>query len=240
VTNERLGRRAGIRRGRRAARWLAVRSNRPPSGVEWPRRPTNEAGGAGPAVDWPSGRSNLTAALAWAGTGLCHAVAADTREYYRQGSIARSDVYGLRVARLKSLVLVPIVVLAAAGLSAVGVLGPRTIDGFTLGSIVKCSPPVDVDAAVLEASCAGDYKRATEALDAREPGHPAIVSIEEYADGTQPGPIDFTGLGVPPTPAPRHPGPDVKVFVFTLADGSHRATGVACSDTCVGIGSYPN
>jgi hypothetical protein len=161
------------------------------------------------------------------------------REYYRKGCIAKSDVYGLRVARLKSLVLVPIVVLAAVGLSAVGLLGPTTIDGFTLGSIVKCSPPVDVDAATLDASCMGDPKRATEALDAREPGHPAIASIEEYADGTQPGPIDFTGPGVPPTPAPRHPGPTVYVFVFTLADGSTRATGVACSETCVGVASYP-
>jgi hypothetical protein len=149
------------------------------------------------------------------------------------------------VAPLKTLVLVPLVIAAAVGLSAVGVFGPTTIDGFTLGSIVKCSPPVDVDAAVLEAGCAGDYKRATAALDAREPGHPAIVSIEEYADGTQPGPIDFTGPGVPPTPAPRHPGPNVTVVVFRLADGTSRATGVACTKapgrrtSCVGIQSYP-
>src|SRR5205814_419596 len=72
-------------------------------------------------------------------------------------------------------------------------------------------------------------KRPIAALDARAPGHAAIVSMEAYTDGTQPGPIDFTGPGVPPTPAPRHPGPNVKVFVFKLADGSTRATGVACT-----------
>jgi hypothetical protein len=149
------------------------------------------------------------------------------------------------VARLKSLVLVPLVIAAAVGLSAVGVFGPTTIDGFTLGSIVKCSPPVDVDVATLDASCMGHPKRATAALDARDPGHAAIVSMEAYSDGTQPGPIDVTGPGIPPTPAPRHPGPNVTVFVFKLADGSTRATGVACTKasgqltSCVGIQSYP-
>jgi hypothetical protein len=120
---------------------------------------------------------------------------------------------------------------------------PNTIDGFTLGAIVECSPPVDVDAAVLDQSCAGFPKRATAALDAREPGHAAIVSTTMYADGTQPGPIDVTGdASVPPQPS-MHPGPYVTVFVFTLADGSTRATGVACSGepaTCVGVASYPD
>jgi hypothetical protein len=118
-----------------------------------------------------------------------------------------------------------------------------TVDGFKLGGIVKCSPPVDVDAATLERGCAGDLKRATAALDAREPAHAAVVSVKTYSDGTQPEPIDMTGDGPPPIPAPRHPGPNVTVFVFTLADGSTRATGVACEGTgplvCVGVGTYP-
>ena len=83
---------------------------------------------------------------------------------------------------------------------------------------------------------------AASALDAREPGHAAIVSTQQYADGTQPGPIDVTGAALPRAPESRHPGPDVTVFVFTLADGSVRATGVACVDaaTCIGIATYPS
>jgi hypothetical protein len=123
-----------------------------------------------------------------------------------------------------------------------GCAGSTWIDGFRLGAVIVCSGPVGVDEATLDRGCAGDFKRATAALDAREPGHAAVVSVEMYSDGTQPGPIDVTGDAPPPTPAPRHPGPDVKVFVFTLADGSKRATGVACEDeplVCVGVGSYP-
>lgn len=102
-----------------------------------------------------------------------------------------------------------------------------TIDGFTLGALAACSPPVDVDAAALDASCAGFPTRAMAALDAREHGHAAVVSTQTYADGKQPGASGVT----------------VTVFVFKLADGSMRATGVACSGepaTCVGVGSYPN
>ena len=113
--------------------------------------------------------------------------------------------------------------------------------------IVGCgssAPPVDVDAAAVERSCAGDPSRAIDALDAREPGHPRIVSSKMYADGTQPGPIDVTGNGPVPVQPTRHPGPNVTVVVFTLADGSVRATGVACSldapRVCVGIPAYPN
>ena len=82
---------------------------------------------------------------------------------------------------------------------------------------------------------------AASVLDAREPTHPAIASTKRYADGTQPGPIDVTGNAAPPAPASRHPGSDVTVFVFTLADGSVRATGVACVDSgsCTGIATYP-
>jgi hypothetical protein len=122
--------------------------------------------------------------------------------------------------------------------------GSTTIDGFTPGAVIVCSPPVSVDAAALDRGCAGNLKRATAALDAREPGHAAVVSVRMYSDGTQPGPIDVSGDAPPPTPAPRHPGPNVTVFVFTLTDGSVRATGVACEDiepvVCVGVESYPS
>lgn len=79
---------------------------------------------------------------------------------------------------------------------------------------------------------------ATAALDARDKGHAAVTSMMRYSDATQPEPVDVTYA----TPT-RHPGPQVTVFVFTLADGSTRATGVACTDNppkCVGLGSYPD
>ena len=120
---------------------------------------------------------------------------------------------------------------------------PVVIDGFTLGAQLVCSPPVDVDAAVVARSCAGDPERAIDALDARDPGHARIVSSKMYADGTQPGPIDVTGNGPVPVQPTRHPGPNVTVVVFTLADGSVRATGAACSldvpTVCVGVPAYP-
>ena len=98
-----------------------------------------------------------------------------------------------------------------------------TVDGFTLGIVLKCSGPVGpVSSAALDAGCLGNPKRALAALDARDPGHPAVVSTTSWTDATH---------------------PRVSVFVFRLADGSIRATGVACQDalgSCVGIGSYPN
>lgn len=58
---------------------------------------------------------------------------------------------------------------------------------------------------------------------------------------SQPGSVDITSDATPPPQATRHPGPAVDVFVFTLADGTRRATGLACngSGPCVGVGSYP-
>lgn len=121
-----------------------------------------------------------------------------------------------------------------------------TVDGFKLGVIVVCSPPVDVDAATLDRGCVGFPKRAMAALDTREPSHAAVVRTGTYSDGTQPEPVDYSRNVPSPTPAPTaHPGPLVMVFVFTLADGSIRATGVACTgngptSSCIGVGSYPN
>lgn len=149
------------------------------------------------------------------------------------------------VARASALVAA-VALIVSACVSSTGVVPTVSairIDGFTLGALAACSPPVDVDAAALDRSCAGYLKRATAALDTREPGHPAVVSVVMFADGGQPAPIDVTGDATPPMPAPTHAGPAVTVFVFTLADGSTRATGVACVDgsppSCVGVGSYP-
>jgi len=140
--------------------------------------------------------------------------------------------------------LLTVTVAAAFAISACSLLqGSTTVDGFTLGALAVCSPPVDVDAAAFDASCAGFPKRAMAALDVRDPGHAPIVATSMYTDGTQPAAIDVTGNDSPPKLATRHPGPDVTVFVFKLADGSTRATGVACSGepaTCVGVGSYPD
>lgn len=98
-----------------------------------------------------------------------------------------------------------------------------TVDGFTLGVPLWCSGPVgSFSSAALDAGCLGDPKRAIAALDARDPGHAAVVSTRSWTDATHPG---------------------VSVFVFRLADGSTRATGVACQQalgSCVGIGSHPN
>jgi hypothetical protein len=136
----------------------------------------------------------------------------------------------------------PIVFAASllAILAVAGCAGSTTVDGFKIGAMVECSG--GIGPRVGDSGC--DLERATAALDAREPGHAAVVSYRMYSDGTQPGPIDMTGDGPPPTSGPRHPGPNVTVFVFTLADGSTRATGVACGDVkptvCVGVGAYPN
>ena len=126
-----------------------------------------------------------------------------------------------------------------------------TIDGFKIGVRVACSP--GIGPAPSGGWCAGlDQAKAIDALDARDPGHAAIASVTTFTDGTQPEPMDVTGNAPTPTPAPTaHPGPIVTVFVFELADGSIRATGVACpanlkdkaivtvKGLCVGVGSYP-
>jgi hypothetical protein len=141
-----------------------------------------------------------------------------------------------------------IFMLALAGTVVLGVFAvlsrPTTIDGFTLGVMVKCSPPLDP--AAIGTSCASYPSRALAAFEELQPDHPAVVATEVFADGTQPGPIDFTGPGIPPTPAPRHPGPDVTIVVFTLEDGTKRAVGIACSKpdptqrtVCKGVTSYP-
>lgn len=126
-----------------------------------------------------------------------------------------------------------------------------TIDGFKLGVRVTCSP--GIGPAPSGGWCPGlDQAKAVAALDVRVPAHAAVVSTMTFTDGTQPEPVDVTGNAPTPTPAPTaHAGPLVTVFVFELADGSIRATGVACpaylkdnaivavKGPCVGVGSYP-
>lgn len=126
-----------------------------------------------------------------------------------------------------------------------------TIDGFKVGVQVACSPGIGPPPS--GGWCQGlDPAKAIAALDARDPGHAPIVSVVTFTDGTQPEPVDVTGNAPTPTPAPTaHSGPLVTVFVFELADGSIRATGVACPATlkngaivalqgsCFGVGSYP-
>ncbi len=105
--------------------------------------------------------------------------------------------------------------------------GGTTIDGFTLGMPAACSPPVGPNAAAPARTCSELPGLAVAALDAREPGHAAIVSEGMFTDGRLSGPSRIT----------------LYVFVFKLADGSTKATGVACSDdppTCSGVGSGPN
>ena len=110
------------------------------------------------------------------------------------------------------------------------------IDGFTLGVPMKCSGPVGpVPSDVI--GCGRYPELAVAALDARDKGHPVIVSTATFTDATQSGPIDVTGDASPSVPASVATGGVVTVFVFTLADGSVHATGVKCSESgpCVGV-----
>jgi hypothetical protein len=112
------------------------------------------------------------------------------------------------------------------------------IDGFTLGVRVACSGPVgSVPSSVV--GCGGYPQLAIEALDARDPGHAPIVATATFTDASGPGPIDVTGGASPSLPASASSGDVVTVFVFTLADGSVRATAVKCSTTgsCAGVGA---
>jgi hypothetical protein len=102
--------------------------------------------------------------------------------------------------------------------------GERTIDAFPIGELAGCSPPAGPGGPPLTETCLVFPEKAQAALDAREPGHAAITSMRMYVDLRPPD---------------QNSG--VVVFVFTLADGTTKATGVDCrSGTCVGIGSYPS
>ena len=66
--------------------------------------------------------------------------------------------------------------------------GPGSvIDGFKLGAVLECSPPIgSPDPSLAGSSCAGQPALALAALDARDPGHQAVIATTMYSDGTQP------------------------------------------------------
>jgi hypothetical protein len=139
--------------------------------------------------------------------------------------------------RLAAVVAVLAACSAGGGSPAAG----DVIDGFVLGPLEKCSSPVAVPPTSSDRTCSAEEALATEALDSRYPGHAAIETVQQFADGNQPGPIEMTGAAtLPPMPS-RHPGPAVAVFVFVLSDGSVRATGTSCAglEPCIGVATYP-
>jgi hypothetical protein len=114
---------------------------------------------------------------------------------------------------------------------------PGVIDGFKLGSPMRCSPPTDSDPSKVKGSCTTYFDIATATLNARDPKHAAIVSVAEFTDGNVTGPIDVTGTDEPEISPPERGTGATAVFVFELADGTYAAVGVACTDDgdCVGM-----
>jgi len=116
-------------------------------------------------------------------------------------------------------------VVAILAIIAVVVLRPgaryQVIDGFPIGPPASCG------------ACTDEIAMATTALDVRDPGHARVQSATPYAD------VDPCRNGMSAVPCVRDSS--VVVVVFSLADGSKHATGVACIgiDPCVGTGSYP-
>ena len=120
--------------------------------------------------------------------------------------------------------LVQRIAVGANVLAAISALRPsaryQAIDGFPIGSAAPCG------------ACTGEISMATTALDARDPGHAGIVSAIPYTD------IDPCANGTSTVLCVRDAS--VVVVVLRLADGSTRATGVACLGVaaCKGVGSY--
>lgn len=71
------------------------------------------------------------------------------------------------------------------------------VDGFPVGPAIEANP--------------AEVALATQALDHRDPGHAAIISVDVYLEQ---GYLNRSG--------------SFSVYVFRLADGSYRATGVHC------------
>lgn len=127
--------------------------------------------------------------------------------------------------RRGALVLWPAAAVAVALLAAcarpgpagpAGTAGPVTentvIDGWSIGPAGACSEP---------GRCEELVEAATDALEARDPGHPTIDSATFHQEGLYPddngvlGQIFRSGAGG-----------FVGVVLFDLSDGSHRAIGV--------------
>jgi hypothetical protein len=93
------------------------------------------------------------------------------------------------------------------------------IDGYPVGSLARdCGP---------EGAACGDVARlARLALDAREPNHPAITSVQQFDPDLSKlcdqGQCAFSSLQA--------------IVVFTFANGQHHATGYQCQgvNPCVG------
>ena len=100
-----------------------------------------------------------------------------------------------------------------------GALECTTIDGFPIGNLASICQ-LDQVAVPTDRpdDCASVAGLTIPALDAREPGHPAVagMAIYDYDMARVCGPVlcDFSG------------GHDIAVF--DLVDGSHRAVGYAC------------
>ena len=96
---------------------------------------------------------------------------------------------------------------SATTLSAASSGSLTIVDGFRPGVLLACSGAIgSIDPKYSSRTCSGMSELATSALDARDPGHAAIVSMTQYSDGTQPEPVDGTGNAPTPTPPPtRHP-----------------------------------
>src|SRR5256885_17257686 len=86
--------------------------------------------------------------------------------------------------RRRTLVVVPAITVLAVVVLVFGVFGGSTIDGFTLGTIVKCSGGTESDPPIVAGRCMGAPQPATEALCPREPGHSALLSLEAEPAGT--------------------------------------------------------
>jgi hypothetical protein len=120
---------------------------------------------------------------------------------------------------------VQVVVVATIVLVAIIIFRPgakyQVIDGFPIGSAAPCG------------ACTDEIAMATTALDARDPGHAPVLSATPYTD------IDPCTNGMSDVLCSRDA--HVYVVVFRFADGSTRATGVACLGVspCRGTESYP-
>jgi hypothetical protein len=129
-------------------------------------------------------------------------------------------------------ILVGLVVLALGLTVALGELKAMAVrgsivDGFPIGSPVACGLQAE--------PCSVYVALALAALDAREPGHPGMVSATPYVeDMSNPKIFDQTVMYTR--------SGSVIAVVFRLADGSTRAAGAACVGVapCFGVATYPH
>ena len=115
---------------------------------------------------------------------------------------------------LRSFLVAVLSLAALAGCNAgVTSVGPNTVvNGWSIGDLGGCAQP---------GACAKLIDAARAGLDAREPGHPAVVTATYHGEGLYPnldgdlGQIFRSGAGG-----------FTGVVLFLLADGTYRAIGV--------------